>query len=145
VVVLPKGGSYPCFACCQIGENQQPGSNANVLFPMAGDLARGDQLAGMAAGAPLPGQFLPSRNSSHTTTAFRFYQESAAPSAAAPAWPPPTGASTLLTCPRRLSGSCVTTGARKFFENWRTSLKWQRLKPYEKFADRSRNNSATVR
>ncbi len=24
--------------------------------------------------------------------------------------------------------------ARKFFENWRESLKWQRLKPYEKFA-----------
>ncbi len=24
--------------------------------------------------------------------------------------------------------------ARKFFENWRTQLKWQRLKPYEKFA-----------
>jgi transposase len=24
--------------------------------------------------------------------------------------------------------------ARKFFENWRDSLKWQRLKPYEKFA-----------
>jgi transposase len=25
--------------------------------------------------------------------------------------------------------------ARKFFENWRASLKWQRLKPYEKFAE----------
>ena len=25
--------------------------------------------------------------------------------------------------------------ARRFFENWRESLKWQRLKPYEKFAD----------
>jgi transposase len=25
--------------------------------------------------------------------------------------------------------------ARKFFENWRASLKWQRLKSYEKFAD----------
>lgn len=24
--------------------------------------------------------------------------------------------------------------ARKFFDNWRNSLKWQRLKPYEKFA-----------
>ena len=24
--------------------------------------------------------------------------------------------------------------ARKFFENWRASLRWQRLKPYEKFA-----------
>lgn len=25
--------------------------------------------------------------------------------------------------------------ARKFFENWRAQLKWQRLKPYEKFAE----------
>jgi transposase len=25
--------------------------------------------------------------------------------------------------------------ARRFFENWRTALKWQRLKPYEKFAE----------
>jgi transposase len=25
--------------------------------------------------------------------------------------------------------------ARRFFENWRDSLKWQRLKPYKKFAD----------
>ena len=25
--------------------------------------------------------------------------------------------------------------ARRFFENWRASLKWQRLHPYEKFAD----------
>jgi len=25
--------------------------------------------------------------------------------------------------------------ARRLFENWRTSLKWQRLKPYEKFAE----------
>ena len=24
---------------------------------------------------------------------------------------------------------------RGFFENWRASLKWQRLKPYEKFAE----------
>jgi len=24
--------------------------------------------------------------------------------------------------------------ARRFFENWRQSLKWQRLKPYERFA-----------
>jgi transposase len=24
--------------------------------------------------------------------------------------------------------------ARRFLENWRASLKWQRLKPYEKFA-----------
>ena len=27
------------------------------------------------------------------------------------------------------------TWARKFFENWRASLKWQRLKPYEQFAE----------
>lgn len=26
------------------------------------------------------------------------------------------------------------TWARKFFENWKNSLKWQRLKPYQKFA-----------
>ena len=25
--------------------------------------------------------------------------------------------------------------ARRFFENWKVSLKWQRLKPYEKFAE----------
>jgi len=25
--------------------------------------------------------------------------------------------------------------ARRFFDNWKTSLKWQRLKPYEKFAE----------
>jgi len=25
--------------------------------------------------------------------------------------------------------------ARRFFENWRASLKWQRLRPYERFAD----------
>ncbi len=25
--------------------------------------------------------------------------------------------------------------ARRFFENWRRSRKWQRLKPYEKFAE----------
>jgi transposase len=25
--------------------------------------------------------------------------------------------------------------ARRFFDNWRTSLRWQRLKPYERFAD----------
>ena len=25
-------------------------------------------------------------------------------------------------------------GARRFFDNWRDALKWQRLKPYEKFA-----------
>ena len=63
MVVLPKrgSGSYACFTCCQERENQQPGSNANALFPMVGDLVRGDQLGGMAAGAPLSGQFLPSR------------------------------------------------------------------------------------
>lgn len=27
------------------------------------------------------------------------------------------------------------TGARTFFENWKASLKWQRLKPYEEFAE----------
>jgi hypothetical protein len=27
--------------------------------------------------------------------------------------------------------------ARKFFENWKASLKWQRLKPYEDFAVQS--------
>src|ERR1700730_14216317 len=26
-------------------------------------------------------------------------------------------------------------GAGRFFENWRASLKWQRLKPYEEFAE----------
>jgi transposase len=32
--------------------------------------------------------------------------------------------------------SCEQEGwSRRFFENWRASLKWQRLKPYEKFAD----------
>jgi len=25
--------------------------------------------------------------------------------------------------------------ARKFFDNWRSSLKWQQLKPYEEFAE----------
>jgi transposase len=33
-------------------------------------------------------------------------------------------------------GDYKTEGwARRFFENWRAALKWQRLKPYEKFAD----------
>ena len=27
------------------------------------------------------------------------------------------------------------TWARKFFENWRSALKWQRLAPYEQFAN----------
>ena len=29
----------------------------------------------------------------------------------------------------------TAAGARKFFERWREALKWQRLKPYERFAD----------
>lgn len=33
-------------------------------------------------------------------------------------------------------GDYQTEGwARRFFENWRDSLKWQRLKPYKKFVD----------
>jgi transposase len=31
-------------------------------------------------------------------------------------------------------------GARRFFDNWRDSLKWQRLKPYEKFAKMIENH-----
>lgn len=27
------------------------------------------------------------------------------------------------------------SGARRFFENWRAALRWQRLEPYEKFAE----------
>lgn len=55
---------------------------------------------------------------------------------------------TLLTANKRLNTAYVlkeTFGqlwsytseawARKFFDNWKTSLKWQRLKPYEKFAE----------
>ena len=30
---------------------------------------------------------------------------------------------------------CSEAWARKFFENWRAQLKWQRLKSYEKFAE----------
>jgi transposase len=30
--------------------------------------------------------------------------------------------------------------ARKFFDNWRSSLKWQRLKPYEEFAEMIENH-----
>jgi hypothetical protein len=31
--------------------------------------------------------------------------------------------------------SCQSAAcARRFFENWKQALKWQRLKPYEKFA-----------
>jgi hypothetical protein len=39
---------------------------------------------------------------------------------------------------RAVTGQPDWTGsawARKFFENWRAQLKWQRLKPYEKFAE----------
>ena len=32
------------------------------------------------------------------------------------------------------------TWARKFFDNWRASLKWQRLKPYEEFAEMIRSH-----
>ncbi len=55
---------------------------------------------------------------------------------------------TLLTANKRLNTAYVlkeTFGqlwsytseawARKFFDNWKASLKWQRLKPYEKFAE----------
>src|SRR3989440_1461745 len=54
VVVLPKEGhgSYAGFACCQERENQRPHSNGKALFPMAGDLAHGNQLADMGAGTP---------------------------------------------------------------------------------------------
>jgi len=54
----------------------------------------------------------------------------------------------LLTANRRLNTAYIlkeTFGqlwsytseawARKFFDNWKASLKWQRLKPYEKFAE----------
>jgi len=34
----------------------------------------------------------------------------------------------------QLWGYTSEAWARKFFENWRSSLKWQRLKPFEKFA-----------
>jgi hypothetical protein len=54
----------------------------------------------------------------------------------------------LLSANKRLNTAYVLKGsfgqlwsyeregwARRFFENWRGSLKWQRLKPYEKFAE----------
>ena len=54
----------------------------------------------------------------------------------------------LLAANRRLNTAYLLKGsfgqlwdyrseawARKFFENWKASLKWQRLKPYEKFAE----------
>src|SRR5271170_3536281 len=55
---------------------------------------------------------------------------------------------TLLAANKRLNTAYVLKGsfgqlwdynrqawARKFFENWRAQLKWQRLKPYERFAE----------
>jgi transposase len=33
------------------------------------------------------------------------------------------------------SGTIRKGWARSFFDNWRSSLKWQRLKPYEEFAE----------
>jgi transposase len=55
---------------------------------------------------------------------------------------------TLLTVNKRLNTAYVLkeqfgqlwdyqseTWARKFFDNWKASLKWQRLKPYEKFTE----------
>jgi hypothetical protein len=42
-------------------------------------------------------------------------------------------------CSRRPSANSGATGsedwARRFFDNWRAGLKWQRLGPYERFAD----------
>ena len=46
----------------------------------------------------------------------------------------------LLAANKRLNTAYVLRSyeregwARRFFENWRASLKWQRLEPYEKFA-----------
>jgi len=57
------------------------------------------------------------------------------------------GLKTLLAANKRLNTAYVLkeqfgqlwdyhseAWARKFFDNWKTSLKWQRLRPYEKFA-----------
>ncbi|HME20788.1 MAG TPA: transposase, partial [Acetobacteraceae bacterium] len=54
----------------------------------------------------------------------------------------------LLTANKRLNTACLLKEAfghlrdyrregwaRRFFDNWRASLKWQRLEPYERFAD----------
>jgi hypothetical protein len=52
----------------------------------------------------------------------------------------PTGSGRPARCtvqlkyPQQLQ-DCIGIGPGPFFENWRASLKWQRLKPYEKFAD----------
>jgi hypothetical protein len=46
-------------------------------------------------------------------------------------------AAAVVACTRAGTiGACgmFAGWARRFFENWRASLKWQRLKPYEKFA-----------
>ena len=72
--------------------------------------------------------------------------------AVAPREPHPGGprkrSSTLLAANKRLNTAYLLKEsfgqlwdyesegwARRFFENWRASLKWQRLKPYEKFAE----------
>lgn len=59
-----------------------------------------------------------------------------------------TGLKLLLAANKRLNTAYILkeqfgqlwsykseTWARKFFDNWKASLKWQRLKPYEKFAE----------
>jgi transposase len=58
------------------------------------------------------------------------------------------GLKTLLSANKRLNTAYILkeqfgqlwsykseAWARKFFDNWKTSLKWQRLKPYERFAE----------
>ncbi|MCE5300136.1 MAG: transposase, partial [Spirochaetia bacterium] len=45
----------------------------------------------------------------------------------------PNVAYVLKECFGQLWDYNSETWARKFFENWKKSLKWQRLKPYEKF------------
>ncbi|MBK7663879.1 MAG: transposase [Sterolibacteriaceae bacterium] len=44
-----------------------------------------------------------------------------------------------LTCSKESFGQLWNykseAWARRFFDNWKSSLKWQRLKPYEKFAE----------
>jgi Transposase len=59
----------------------------------------------------------------------------------------PAGLTTLLAANQRLNTACLLKEsfgqlwdygregwARRFFEHWRAALKWQRLRPYEKFA-----------